>query len=117
MALIGSNKRDTRNALMSPASAPKAMNNTLLIMSRGFSPKLGKSPLDADCVVGPGGLELHAKHAVVSNESPIYADLAWDSRKGASRRQRPVRRFAIKCCWIVLRPWSETTGNRSRLER
>jgi hypothetical protein len=37
---------------------------------RGFSPKAGKSPLDADCVVGLGGLKLRAKHAVVSNESP-----------------------------------------------
>jgi hypothetical protein len=28
---------------------------------RGFSPKAGKSPLDADCVVGPGGLQYSNK--------------------------------------------------------
>jgi hypothetical protein len=32
--------------------------------------KPGKSPLECNCVVGLGGLELGAKHAVLSNESP-----------------------------------------------
>ena len=60
-----------------------------------FSPKAGKSPLDTDCVVGLGGLEPGAKHAVVSNES-----LAPTSA-------------AIKCRSIDLRSVSERTGNRS----
>ena len=52
-------------------------------------------------MVGPGGLEPGAKHAVMSNESPT---LAADTTPVAA---------AIKCRSIDLRSTSERTGNRS----
>jgi hypothetical protein len=69
-------------------------------------------------MVGLGGLEPGAKHAVVSNESPIQADWYEIPESGLQAgKGPPLADYANKYRSIDLRPPSERTGNRSRLER
>jgi hypothetical protein len=80
---------------------------------RRSSPKAGKSPLECDCVVGLRGLELRAKHAVLSNRSLSLPQLLQagisPGREGSPLAANPnlrsaaVVRRAVRLCHCAVK--------------
>src|ERR1700730_8594489 len=93
---------------------------------RRYLPRAGKSPFARKCVVGLRGLELRARHAVLSNQSLSLPQCCKRGRKSSPYAANPNQHRcrcivgldpAIKRRRTAQRHCREMTGNPLRLER